>query len=295
MITSLQANDLFSISSFLLVPICFPTREYTHFSKLDCETTTDIDIDDRGEDPKSLVTMAKRNSRKKATRKQHQLRFKEREEREDDDDNDDEVVEDDADSESEQHEGDDMENGGDDVEDSDSHNDSDDSEEEEDDDMDIAAVFHGKSGAADDDDEEEDDDDDDSDSEEKRLVAAAGATAASMSSDQYIFDLRKLLAVDNDQIPHSVLYRKPGDTPNKASSDGKSITIPLDESLGLTINEDFLLSRVTEGCTQLINALWQLPTEQSDAGPLVTLPGYDEIILPRALVSCHKIYGLLIR
>ena len=221
--------------------------------------------------------MAKRNSRTKEARKQHQLRMKEREEREDD--SDDEMGEDDAVSDS------DHDSEHDDENEDDSEGES---EDDGDDGVDMTALFHGTSNQDDDEEDDDDDDDDseDSDSEEKKLVAAASAAAGSMNSDQYTFDLRKLLAINSDQIPRSALYRNSDKQQEKKSaSDGKSITIPLDESQGLTVNEDFLLSKATEGCTELIKALWQLPTEQSDAGPLVTLPGYDDIRLPRALVS----------
>ena len=216
--------------------------------------------------------MAKRNSRKKEARKQHQLRIKKQEEREDADSGE-EMVEDEVDSDSEHDDvNDDVENAEDSEEDSD--------EEDVDDEIDMAAVFHGSSNQDDEDDDDEDEEG--SDSDEKKKVATAGAVAGSMNSDQYTFDLRKLLAINSDQIPRSVLY---GKDETKTTSNGKSITIPLDDSQGQTVNEDFLLSRATEGCTELIRALWQLPTEQSDAGPLVTLPGYDDIRLPRALVS----------
>ena len=75
---------------------------------------------------------------------------------------------------------------------------------------------------------------------------------------------------------------------NKSKSSGEAnVSISLSETGrdGLMVNEDYLLSTATAGCTQIIKALWELPTEQSDAGPLVTLPHYDEVKLPRALVS----------
>jgi hypothetical protein len=239
--------------------------------------------------------MAKRNSRKKAARKQHQLRIKQKEDRdkeseeemvegqenirkhgqtEDDDsvsgdDGEDDDVENEQNNHPEEEPGDDSESG---------------SESSDDDNMDIAAVFHDQ---ADGDDDDDDDDSSDSDDKDEKMAAAAKAVASTLNSDQYTFDLRKMLAINSDQLPLSELYGKT-DEQKKSSSSDKSITIPLDDSQGLTVNDDFLLSRATEGCTQLIQALWQLPTEQSDAGPLVTLPGYDEIRLPRALVSQHK-------
>jgi regulator of ribosome biosynthesis len=55
------------------------------------------------------------------------------------------------------------------------------------------------------------------------------------------------------------------------------------ENFHMTIDEEYLLQKATDGCHQLLSVLWQLPVERSDAGPLGTLPKYDEIPLPRSL------------
>lgn len=227
--------------------------------------------------------MAKRNSRKKAVRKQHQLKMKEHDDRNDEEDSmekEEEQPVQENDVSSDDDDGDDNDAGDDQgSNDDDSDNDSDDEEE---DDMDVAAVFQGTSNGAHENDDDDSDDDDDDETEEAQTRAAATAAAASMNSEEYTFDMRNLLAISSDQLPMASLYNKDY---KPTSNSAKPLTIPLDASQGLTVDEDYLLHCATAGCTQMIKALWQLPTDQSDAGPLVTLPGYEEIRLPRALVS----------
>ena len=119
------------------------------------------------------------------------------------------------------------------------------------------------------------------------------------SSEPFTFDLRNMLAFNTEQLAAPLLYRNNPNTEKSKAKSSKTTThsvtkceeeIPLDSnSIGrgllIDINEDYLLSKATSGCTELIQALWKLPTEQSDAGPLVTLPTYDEVRLPRSLVS----------
>lgn len=102
----------------------------------------------------------------------------------------------------------------------------------------------------------------------------------SSSSEQCTFDLRNLVAVNSHQLDAASLY-----APKKKSkqANGKAATIPLAVN-GIQVDEDQLLKKAQDGCAQLISALWQLPTEGSDAGPMVTLPTYQEIKIPRALV-----------
>jgi hypothetical protein len=97
--------------------------------------------------------------------------------------------------------------------------------------------------------------------------------------EQCTFDLCNLLAVNSHQVAVSKLYSK------ARKEDAEHITIPSTEALSVLVNEAHLLEKATDGCTQLIHALWQLPTDRSDAGPMVSLPSYSEIKLPRQLVS----------
>lgn len=99
------------------------------------------------------------------------------------------------------------------------------------------------------------------------------------SDEQCTFDLRNLVAVNSHQLDAASLYSS-----KKRKAQDDAITIPLTVG-GMQVDEAQLLEKAQDGCAQLISALWQLPTEKSDAGPLVTLPSYFEIKIPRALVS----------
>eukprot|EP00535_Pseudo-nitzschia_heimii_P005888 CAMPEP_0197176302 /NCGR_PEP_ID=MMETSP1423-20130617/2277_1 /TAXON_ID=476441 /ORGANISM="Pseudo-nitzschia heimii, Strain UNC1101" /LENGTH=474 /DNA_ID=CAMNT_0042625667 /DNA_START=47 /DNA_END=1471 /DNA_ORIENTATION=- len=134
-----------------------------------------------------------------------------------------------------------------------------------------AALFKGP--------KEESESEDDSEGEEHKEDVNTSSTA--QQNEAYTFDLRNMLAINTDQLEIGSLYD------SKKSKSGKfnSLEIPLDPIHGklLEVNEDYLLSKATDGCSELIRSLWELPTEISDAGPLVTLPTYDEIRLPRAM------------
>jgi len=121
--------------------------------------------------------------------------------------------------------------------------------------------------------EEEEDSDEDEEVAEpdlsySELPAEAGDEACS-------FDLRNLTAVNPHPLQETALYKK-----NKNVNE--NITINTLQSSS-QINDDYILEKATEGCTQLIHALWQLPHEKSDAGPQMILPSYDKIDIPRAL------------
>jgi hypothetical protein len=165
-----------------------------------------------------------------------------------------------------------------------------DESEEEEEEEDGTAVFKGVQMG---DDESEDEDgsdesgDEDESADEKR-VPVLNAPAIMKGGEQYTFDLRNLLAVNSHQIATKSLLSS-----KKSPKADENLTIPLDMGHDMDVNEEFLLVKASEGCTELIQALWQLPTERSDAGPMVNLPTYDEIKLPRALVSSFKcIYSL---
>ena len=107
-----------------------------------------------------------------------------------------------------------------------------------------------------------------------------GKTPAIQNSlHQCTFDLRNLVAVNSHQIKGLYSFQ------NKSNED---ITIPND-----SVDENVVLSVASASCRHLISELWQLPTERSDAGPLVSLPGYNEIKMPRALVRYSQRIGFL--
>ena len=162
--------------------------------------------------------------------------------------------------------------------DSNSDDDSSESGSESDGEEDVAAaLFKGP--------KEDSESDDDSDGEDS--IENNNATPLAPQSEAYTFDLRNMLAINTDQLAIGTLY----DT-KKSKDENKDIEIPLDPKHGtsLEVNEKYLLSKASDGCTELILSLWELPTEISDAGPLVTLPTYDEVRLPRALVRIFSIY-----
>lgn len=130
----------------------------------------------------------------------------------------------------------------------------------------------------DDDDEDDDDEEDAIKGEELQRVAKTLTPSTSSIGEQCTFDIRNLLAMNTHQISVNDLY-----TATSKKSKDEKVTIPGDK-LPVTVNEAHLLEKALDGCTQLVSVLWQLPTEQSDVGPLISLPPYDEIKLPRALV-----------
>ena len=153
------------------------------------------------------------------------------------------------------------------------------SSEEESDEGDV----HNDDDSADESDEEEDERDVDNDGgHEQAQINARIESQLSASSEQCTFDLRNLVAVNSHQLNASLLYS------SKRPVRESDITIPLEDSR-IQVDEEQLLEKARDGCAQLISAIWQLPKETSDAGPLVTLPSYFEIMIPRTLVS----YGLL--
>ena len=136
--------------------------------------------------------------------------------------------------------------------------------------------------ADDDEDEDEESDDDDVDYEEeeaenqKEFVQPSSAMGEPCS-----FDLRNLMGINSHQINGSSLYSPIKKNLEKDRED-ENVTIP--SNLDVVVNEDYLLQKASDGASQLIAALWQLPVQRSDAGPMVMLPHYEEMKIPRALV-----------
>lgn len=122
------------------------------------------------------------------------------------------------------------------------------------------------------DDDVEEDSDDDDDADELELANRAAASAGN-GPEGCSFDLRNLTAVNSHPLQETQLFKK------KGKKEEGALTIGTSNAL----NDEYLLQKATEGATQLIEALWQLPTQRSDAGPLMTLPTYNALEIPRAL------------
>jgi hypothetical protein len=118
--------------------------------------------------------------------------------------------------------------------------------------------------------------DDEASDEENNYEPVTITPMISAMGEQCSFDLHNLLAVNSHQLQVSRLY-----SPNDGEEE--NIAIPGD-SMPLCVSEEFLCEKATDGCTQLIHALWQLPVEKSDGGPLIVLPNFPETKLPRQLV-----------
>mmetsp|Transcript_6135 Transcript_6135/g.11630 ORF Transcript_6135/g.11630 Transcript_6135/m.11630 type:complete len:474 (-) Transcript_6135:124-1545(-) len=118
------------------------------------------------------------------------------------------------------------------------------------------------------DDGDSDDEDDPHEENEVEKIVMGGSEKCEM-------DLRNLIVFNTHQINHSALYSKKSDS----SEEEVSITVN-----GIKLaNEEYLLEKAMEGCSQLLSGLWKLETEKTDAGPLATLPSYFETVTPRAL------------
>ena len=199
-----------------------------------------------------------------------------------DEDEDDEEVDDD-----EQEEGHGNENAPD-EEDDDDDNDNEEEEEDNDDDSEAGEIDE------DDDSVEEtevNDDDDEIDAtakarEQQKIANAGNKIVVPGTEEPCTFDLRNLLAMRSYPMDSAQLYNKKGSI-NKSVATGmqtKHVILPQ----STVVNEEYLLQKAVEGCNQLITALWQLPVERSDAGPMVILPTYDESKVPRKLVRWHS-------
>lgn len=137
----------------------------------------------------------------------------------------------------------------------------------------------------DDGDENEVEDDED---DVRRTIAAAGGE----SDEPCTFDLRNLLGVSSHPIDVASLYdskqqQLPPPPPNNVCANAATIPASF-----YTVNEDYLLKKAEAGCNQIIAALWLLPIERSDAGPMVQLPSFDDSKIPRALVRTCGAHAL---
>ena len=151
----------------------------------------------------------------------------------------------------------------------------DDMDKDEEYDNDYSHAHYEESGETEieeDSEEKENDEENDDTSHERSSIAVEG-------NENCTLDLRNLMAINSHQINHRSLYNQ---TKSKSEVEDE-VTICVS---GLKrANEDYLLQKASEGCSQLLAGLWELETEKTDAGPMATLPKYFEIITPRELVS----------
>ena len=99
----------------------------------------------------------------------------------------------------------------------------------------------------------------------------------SANGEPCTFDLRNLMAMNAHQLNAKALYS------SNQEYDKVSIELPEKMKAFAVVDEAYLLRKATDGCSQLIEALWQLPQEKSDAGTMVRLPLHDDSRIPRAL------------
>jgi hypothetical protein len=154
---------------------------------------------------------------------------------------------------------------------------------------------HGESGESDDDDEsvevaenDHDDDDDDADQigeDEEPRRPLVDNNIFIPGDEPCTFDLRNLLGVSAHPIDSASLYVPGKISKNLASADSTTATT-IDRSY--FVNEEYLLKKAIAGCSQIVSALWQLPVERTNAGPMVQLPTFDDSKIPRALVCAMK-------
>jgi hypothetical protein len=148
-----------------------------------------------------------------------------------------------------------------------------DSDSKSDEESDEDSVAREKSSEEEDDGEDQEDEDSVDQSEEEK----EDEDDALGDDEKCNIDLRNLLAFNTHQMNHKALYKK------KGKSEIEETTILVD---GAKIaNEDFLLEKASNCCTQLLAKLWKLETEKTDVGPMAILPSYFETVTPRELVS----------
>mmetsp|Transcript_6834 Transcript_6834/g.20358 ORF Transcript_6834/g.20358 Transcript_6834/m.20358 type:complete len:448 (-) Transcript_6834:123-1466(-) len=138
--------------------------------------------------------------------------------------------------------------------------DDDDDDEDEDD-----SEFEGDS-------ESEEEEDEDDEGEDEKDASSPPSSAALPGEESCTFDLRNLTALNSHQVDSKSLYSK--------SASATSATIDVGASLP---DEDQLLEKAREGCSQLLRRLWTLESERTDVGTMAKLPGNEELKVPRAL------------
>jgi hypothetical protein len=162
----------------------------------------------------------------------------------------------------------------------------DENEDEDESDVDSAdeAFIEKEEGDDDESDDDGDEEEDDNESQEGSDENDSESLNENDVTDTIVegeetcsLDLRNLLATNSHQVNHRLLYKQ------TSTDEDEEISICVN---GLTkANEEYLLQKASEGCSQILEGLWSLETEKTDVGPMATLPKYSTIATPRELVG----------
>lgn len=129
---------------------------------------------------------------------------------------------------------------------------------------------------------EDEDDEEDTDTEETDIALPNDSSDNIIEGDENCtLDLRNLLSINSHQVNHRLLYQQKA---KDQSKDGDDVATICTTGM-MKANEDYLLQKASEGCSQLLAGLWSLEKEKSEAGPMAVLPTYCQIVTPRELVS----------
>lgn len=112
-------------------------------------------------------------------------------------------------------------------------------------------------------------------SAEEETSSLDNAVATDLGDEKCSFDIRNLTAFDPHQVNAMSLYKSA--KKNATTEDKETCTI---STAGIeNVNEEYLFEKANEGCSQLLQELWNLDVENAVA----TLPSYSEIKIPRSL------------
>ncbi len=129
---------------------------------------------------------------------------------------------------------------------------------------------------------EDGDDEEDVETEEIEIALPNSSSDNIVEGDENCtLDLRNLLSINSHQVNHRLLYQQRA---KDQSKDGDDVATICTTGM-MKANEDYLLQKASEGCSQLLAGLWNLDKEKSEAGPMAVLPTYCQIVTPRELVS----------
>lgn len=125
-----------------------------------------------------------------------------------------------------------------------------------------------------------DDEEDTEDTDESEVMFSNESSNDNIvqGEEKCSLDLRNLLAMNSHQVNHRLLYKK------ESSNNEDDKTTIFTKGM-MKANEEYLLQKASEGCSQILAGLWSLDKEKSEAGPMAILPTYFQLVTPRELVS----------